>query len=234
MKIIATLVALIIINGAFAQEDKYVIIDRSDYEKKKEKEIKLNDNIQVYKFAPLNMFAGEILFGYERQINKKSSFDVELGPTISKIGLGFQMHGGTAFEPDIQDVSGMGVVTGISFRYYPLDETEALNRFYVAPQFRFKVYNHGVQDVGGFLPEVQKGNQVNSNFYFNFGYQVWLSKTFSLDMYCGTGIGMRTERDYYVETVFVNNQWEYQWVELNGSGARYLFQLGLKVGIGAE
>ena len=234
MKTIAALVALIIINGAFAQEDKYVIIDRSDYDKKRKKEIVLNDNIQVYKFAPLNMLAGEILFGYERQVSRKASFDVELGPTISKIGYGFEMHGGTSFEPEIHDVSRMGIVTGVSFRYYPLDETEALNRFYVAPQFRFKLMNHGVVDEGGFLPEMQRGNQVNSNFYFNFGYQMWISKTFSLDMYVGSGIGMRTERDYYAESVFVNNNWEYQWVELNGSGARYLFQLGLKIGIGAE
>lgn len=234
MKILAAIVTGILSFASIAQEE-VIIIDRSklNYTKPK-KEVRFNENIQVIKFAPLNMLGGEILFGYERQLNAKGSFDVELGPTISKIGFGITTHYGGGFEPQIDELSGMGVVFGVSYRYYPLDETEALNRFYVAPQFRYKLLNHKVQDFSEFVPGIQKGNQTNANFLFNFGYQAWLSETFAMDMYIGLGIGMRTETDWYSEQYYEDNTWKYRWVETYGSGARYLLNAGIKVGIGSK
>lgn len=233
MKIVSVVLTVLLSAGAFAQEE-IIIIDRSKVDYRKNKEVKFNDNIQVFKFAPLNLLAGEIAFGYERQLGVKGSFDLELGPTISKIGFGIDSHLGNSYEPQIGESSGMGVVFGIGYRYYPLDETEALNRFYVSPVFRYKVYNHTVQDYSGFVPGVQRGNQTNANFSFNFGYQTWASETFCLDFYMGVGIGMRTERDYFSESFFENNEWKYRWVENNQSGARYLLTAGIKVGIGSK
>ncbi len=233
MKLIAASITALIAFTSFSQEE-VVIIDRSKSSFKQKREVNYNDNVQAVKFAPLNLLAGEILFGYERQLSEKGSFDVELGPTISKIGFGINSHFGNAIEPQVDEISGMGLVFGIAYRYYPLDETQALNRFYVSPQFRFKQMNHKVQDFSGILTDVKRGNQVNTNFYFNFGYQFWPSKTFAMDLYAGIGIGMRTEQDFYSETFFNGTDWEYRWQEINSSGARYLFQLGLKIGIGSE
>lgn len=233
MKLFAATATLLLVFTSFSQ-DEVIIIDRSKPNFKQKREIKYNDNVQVVKFAPLNLLAGEILFGYERQLSEKGSFDVELGPTISKVGFGIDSHFGNAIEPDVDELSALGIVFGVAYRYYPLDETQALNRFYVSPQFRFKQMNHNVQDFSGILTDVKRGNQVNTNFYFNFGYQFWPSKTFAMDLYAGIGIGMRSERDYYSEAFFNGNDWEYRWQEVNASGARYLFQLGLKIGIGSE
>ena len=237
MRTLATFLATLLIASSSIAQDEVIIIDRSKseiFKSRKPRGIRLNENTQVVKFAPLNLLAGEILFGYERQHGVKGSLDFELGPTISKIGFGFNSHWVDASLPSEHDISGLGVVSGVSYRYYPLDETEALNRFYVAPQFRFKAMNHKVQDINGFVPGVQRGTQMNSNFFFNFGYQSWLSSTFSMDFYMGFGIGMRTERDYDLVTVFQDNEWVYDWSETNSSGAVYVFQLGLKVGIGSE
>lgn len=220
-------------SAIFAQ-DEIIVIDRSKSKGDSQREIKKNENSQVYKFAPLNLFDGEILFGYERQLTAKGSFDVELGPTISKVSTGVPGHIGNSMEPSIGESSGMGIVTGVAYRYYPLDGTEALNRFYVSPQFRFKVYNHTVQDYSGFIPDVKRGNETMANFFFNFGYQSWLSKTFSLDFYLGVGIGNYTSRDFYAVSYYNGTEWEYNWEQEDNSGARYVLNAGIKVGIGAK
>lgn len=233
MKLVVSLFALLITSSSFAQEE-IVIIDRSKSRYKTQRDFKRNENTQVYKFAPLSLFDGEILFGYERQLTAKGSFDVELGPTISKISFGIPGHIGNSFEPVAGESSGMGIVLGAAYRFYPLDETEALNRFYVSPQFRFKVYNHTVQDYSGFIPDVVKGQETMANFFFNFGYQSWLSSTFSLDFYFGVGIGQYNSRDYFAETFFNGADWDYRWVENNRSGARYVLNAGIKMGIGSK
>jgi hypothetical protein len=233
LKSILACAILLSIGTSYAQEE-VIIIDRKDYKRKREKNIRLNENTQVFKFAPLNLLAGEINFGYERQMSKKGSVDIELGPTISKIGFGLNSHLANDFEPNINEMSSMGFVTQIGYRYYPLDETEALNRFYVSPVYRFKLMNHKVQDASNFVPGVQKGNYVRNNFFFNFGYQSWLSSSFSIDFYAGFGIGMHSSRDWYSTSVFQNNDWVYEWREDYRSGATYVFNAGIKVGIGAQ
>ena len=235
MKLASVLIFASFAFGAIAQQE-VVIIDKGEIKNyKKEREIKLNDNIQVYKFAPLNMITGEINFGYERQVSQKGSLDFEIGPTISKIGFGVNSHiidpiGG---EPQQNEVGGMGVVLAMGYRFYPLDETEALNRFYVSPVVKYKLLNHKVEDLSGTLNSVSGANSM-LNFYFNFGYQVWAAKKFSIDFYGGLGIGYQNVRDYYLTTVYNGIGWEYNWQQTGGSGARYVFNTGIKVGIGAE
>jgi hypothetical protein len=233
MKSFTFLLSILVVGFSIAQEE-VIIIDRSKSRLKTEREIRKIENIQVYKFAPLSMLDGEILFGYERQLTAKGSFDVELGPTISQIGFGVNGHIGNSFEPEVGAQSGLGIVLGAAYRYYPLEETEALNRFYVSPQFRYKLYNHTVQDYSGFISDVARGNEAMANFFFNVGYQTWMSNTFSLDFYFGVGIGHYSSRDYYAESIFNGNDWEYRWQETVSSGARYVLNAGVKVGIGSK
>ncbi|PWL27730.1 MAG: hypothetical protein DCO96_10525 [Fluviicola sp. XM-24bin1] len=233
MKLFSCLTALLITSSIFAQ-DEIIIIDRSKARIKAQREIKNNENTQVYKFSPLSLFDGEILFGYERQLTSKGSFDVELGPTLSKISFGIPGHYGNSFEPSLGQTSAMGFVAGVAYRYYPLDGSESLNRFYVSPQFRYKIYNHTVEDYSGFMDGTQRGNETMANFFFNFGYQSWLSETFSLDFYFGMGIGNYSSRDYYWENFFNGNDWEFRWIEQRTSGARYVLNAGIKVGIGSK
>lgn len=233
MKLLVALSALLITSSVFSQEE-IVIIDRSKPTYKTQRDFSRNENIQVYKFSPLSLFDGEILFGYERQLTAKGSFDVELGPTLSKISFEVPGHIGNSLMPAPGETGGMGVVLGAAYRYYPLDETEALNRFYVSPQFRFKVYNHSVQDYSGLITDVARGNETMANFFFNIGYQSWLSSTFSIDYFFGVGIGQYTSRDYNAESYFEGNEWQHRWIEVNRSGARYVLNAGIKVGIGSK
>lgn len=221
--------------SSYAQEE-IIIVDRKNYKQpRKEREIKLNENIQVIKFAPLNMLAGEINFGYERQFGQKGSIDIEVGPTISNIGFGLNSH---IYDPygsnNTTAISSLGFLIGAGFRYYPLDETEALNRFYVSPVLKYKLMNTNYEDLSEILTDTRTGKKSMMNFYFNFGYQTWLSKSFSIDLFCGFGIGMHSESTFYTTQVFQQNEWVSTWQENSVSGAVYVGNIGLKVGIGSK
>lgn len=235
MKMFKSLLAFVVLlssTGVFAQEE-IIVIDRKDF-RKKEKEIRLNDNTRVIKFAPLHLLAGEINFGYEHQLSQKGSIDLELGPTISQIGLGINNHFVDPFNPSIAERSALGAVIGVGYRYYPLDKTEALNRFYISPTLRLKWMNTLYEDPAGLLQGSQRGGITKANFTFNFGYQVWASESFAMDFYMGFGIGLRGERWYSFDQTFQNNEWSYNWIEHNTSGAVYVGNMGIKVGIGSK
>lgn len=234
LKSLCSIVLLMATISSYAQ-DEVIIIDRNNYRQpRKERQLKLNDNIQVFKFSPLKMLIGEINFGYERQIGQKGSIDLEVGPTISQIGIGIESHLVDPFNPSAVQSGALGLVLGAGVRYYPLDETEALNRFYVSPVLKYKLMNTLYEDASGIITDTRKGSKSMMNFYFNFGYQVWLSKSFSLDFYAGFGIGMHTETTYFTTSEFVNNEWIYGWEEDIASGAVYVGNIGVKVGIGAK
>ncbi|MFT5779962.1 MAG: hypothetical protein ACI837_002922 [Crocinitomicaceae bacterium] len=218
--------------SGFAQND-IVIIDRGagKFQASRKKAIKLNDNISAIKFTPTQMLAGELNFSWEHQLSKKSSIELSAGPTISKISLGLNTH---IFDNNgTTETSGIGVFGELGFRYYPLDETEALNRFYVSPVIKFRQYNFGVEDpLSDIAPT--KGSKVQLNFLFNFGYQLWASKSFSLDFFGGMGLGMQNYNTAYLESVWVNNEFEFNWVESTYKEARFVFTTGLKIGIGQK
>lgn len=219
--------------AGYSGAQEVIIIDKGDKVKTK-KEIKLNDNIQVIKFAPLNLMIGEINFGYERQTSLKGSVDFEIGPTISKVGFGLDNHYIDPWgAPTEVENSGLGFFLSAGYRFYPLDETEALNRFYVSPVLKYKLLNYSISDISENLANTH-ASETRLNFYFNFGYQVWVAKSFSMDMYCGFGIGYLDVRDYNAIYEYVDNDYQYRWDENFSSGAVYVGNIGLKIGIGKE
>ena len=233
MKAICSLLLLFFIGiTSFAQEE-IIIIDRGKNKReKRSSEPRLIENTGAVKFSPLQMFVGEINFGYERQLSAKSSFEVELGPTISEIRFGqVNTHVVPWGQPTAIQESEVGFHGSIAYRHYPLDQTEALNRFYVSPIMKYRLYNFGVSDPSNMLPRMS-GNDNQMIFLFNFGYQLWASNSFGFDFFLGMGIGTQAYKTYYPESEFVNNDWQYTWVESFDSGARYYFSGGLKVAIG--
>jgi hypothetical protein len=232
LKTICSVVLLMATVSTYAQ-DEVIIIDRKNYKQSKNRDIKQNDNTQIIKFSPLQLLAGEINLGYERQISKKGSIDLELGPTISNIGFGLNNHFIDPFNPSAIEKGALGFVAAVGYRYYPLDETEALNRFYVSPVLKFKLMNSIFEDGSGIMTDTQRGSRTMTNFFFNFGYQMWLAKSFSLDFFAGFGIGLHQETTFYTTQVFKDNTWVNEWQEINNSGSVYVGNIGIKIGIGS-
>lgn len=232
--ILSTVAAvLVVVTSGIAQQEIVVIKQGSRYKREK-KEIRLNDNTSIVKFCPTQLLVGEINFSFEKQLSKHTSFEIGAGPTISNIALGevgnhfVNPSGGFAYQ-----TSKLGMFVEAAYRYYPLDETEALNRFYLSPVMKFRVMNFGLEDPSAQLPSTQ-GSDIRFNFAMNIGYQWWLSKSFSLDLFCGLGIGYQEVSSYFAESVFVDQNWVTQWTDNSRSGARYVFNFGVKVGIGKK
>ena len=231
--IFTAIAAVLMFTQTGIAQDELIIVDRGSRRETEKKPLRLNENTSVVKFSPTQMFVGEINFSYERQTSKYSSFEVSLGPTISNIALGnVQSHiidpWGYSYR-----TSRMGAFGEVAYRYYPLDQTEALQAFYISPLLKVKMMNFGIVDGTGLLPDT-KGSDLRASFALNVGYQWWMSKSFCMDFYAGMGIGYQQLKDSYVSTEFIDPNWVSVWKPSNSTGARYVFNFGFKVGIGQE
>lgn len=219
-----------------AQEEKIFVIDRGDRGRTRpQKEQKLVDNDHVLKFSPLQMVMGEINVGFEKKIDEMSSFEFELGPTLSEVGftVNDNHYADPWGNPSQGRNTGLGVFGSVGYRFYPMDNTMVLNRFYVSPVFKYRLYNFSLIDYSKTLDD-QKGSENQAIFTFNFGYQKWLSDHFSLDMFAGLGLAYEGHKTYYVNSVYDGNigNYVYSWKENNYNGVRFAFTMGVKVGIG--
>jgi hypothetical protein len=222
--------------SGMAQEEKIIVIDRGVRGRTKpQKEQKLVDNDHVLKFSPLQMVMGEINLGFEKKMNEMSSLEFELGPTLSEVG--FTVNEYHYYDPwgypSQSRNTGVGFFGSVGYRFYPMDNTMVLNRFYVSPVFKYRLYNFQLRDFSGILDD-QKGSENQAMFTFNFGYQKWLSDHFSLDMFAGFGLAFEGHDTYYLNSVYDGNTgtYIYNWEENNFNGVRFAFTMGVKVGIG--
>jgi hypothetical protein len=220
----------------WAQEEKIIVIDRGDRGRmKRPKEQKLVEAESLIKFSPLQMVMGEVNFGYEKRINELSSIEFELGPTLSEVGLTVtDNHYGTdPFGNTTNRATRAGLFGSVGFRFYPMDNTLVLNKFYVSPVFKYRLYNFFVEDYSDNLARV-KGSENQAMFTFNFGYQKWLSDHFSLDMFGGMGLCFESHKDFNMVALYDGNTglYNYSWQENVYSGVRLAFTAGVKIGIG--
>ena len=234
--ILSTIAAmLVVVTSGIAQQELVIIEQGGGRYQRAKKPIRMNENTSVFKFTPTQLLAGEINFSFEKQVSKNSSFEIGAGPTISNISIG-DNGGNHYFDPFYggsyaYETSALGMFFEAGYRYYPLDETEALNRFYLSPVLKFKMMNFGLEDASGVL-SAQKGSDMRMNFAFNIGYQLWMSKTFAMDFYAGLGIGYQQYETYFPEATYVDPEYTYAWRKNAYSQARYVFNFGVKVGIG--
>lgn len=193
------------------------------------KQPRLNENTMVFKFSPLQMIVGELNFGFEAQTSKKTSVEVELGPTLSQVGFA-----GIKFEDsgeNVSESSDLGVFGSFGFRYYPLDKTEALNRIYISPVLKFRLYNSKLRELSGNLSDIRETN-MQAKFLFNFGYQLWASKSFAFDFFIGTGFGYRQITSYKAIVVYENFENNYVWDRTVSESPQFVMNLGVKIGLG--
>src|SRR6218665_658629 len=77
-----------------AQEEEKIVYVHTNRGPRNTREYKTVDLYDVYKFDAVQLVTGQILFGYEHRLGQKTSFEVELGPTISNVGLNVGHLGG--------------------------------------------------------------------------------------------------------------------------------------------
>jgi hypothetical protein len=191
----------------------------------------------VVKFSPSKLMRGQILFSYERKIAEQASLEVSFGPAISNVSPFNLDHlfdnGSNATENSL-----LGFAVSAAARYYPLEDKDALEGFYISPIFGFNQLNYlysepNVFGSGNGLEDV-RGNSKRSSFAFVFGTQKWLSNSFSIDMYIGSGLRNLNSKTYFIDYITdpVTFNTTTKWVEQNSSDVQWFITGGVKVGIG--
>lgn len=219
---------------AFSQDERVVIVrresGRSNHKPKPERDI---DNYNAFKFDPLRMAIGELNFSWEHRLDDHTTFEVELGPTISNLGgnRGYFIEGDA--YGDYRVNSQMGVLASAAVRYYPLEDSKAMNKLYISPRIKYRNYNSSYSSSMSGISD-QNGSSNEFIFSFNVGYQQWLSHNFAFDYYIGAGIGSYRGNQYFLSESYDGNtnMWSYQWKEQTARYARFIGVIGVKVTVG--
>lgn len=232
-KTLTALFALFLFLG-HAQEEKIIIMDMGRKKDRSNQNRKLVDADHVFKFSPLQMMVGEINIGLEKRVDEMSSIEFEIGPTLSKVGLVVSNnHYNPLSSGSSGETTSLGFFGSVGYRFYPMDNTVVLNRFYVSPIFKYRLYRMNMVDYTDML-EDRNGSEGHAMFMFNFGYQHWLSDHFSLDFFGGLGLVYENHNKYYTQSIYDGNTgtYTYSWAEDKYDGVRVGLSMGLKVGIG--
>ncbi len=230
-----TLLAFLLLSQiapSFAQEEEKIVYVHTNRGPRNEREYKTVNVTNVYKFDPVQMLTGQILFGIEHYMSEKSTIEFEVGPTISNVGINIG-HLGSNSSGD----SRMGIASTLAFRYYPSDDTPAPNKFYVGPKIEFRNYNYLYQATDMYGEPISgqyKGYENYFRFMFNFGKQYWLSSTFSMDVYGGLGIGNISSKSSQVSHEYNYQTQTYEDVVVTryNTDAMVMAEFGVKFGIG--
>ena len=198
--------------------------------KKEEKYQKINDLKTIVKYDPLRLLTGEIAFSVERKTGLNTSFEIELGPTISEVRPFNVDHLGSTQS---STKSSLGGFASIGYRFYPA--RGAFRGIYISPKIKYKlmttIYEAPYGETSDFL-----GDKSQGTFMFNFGIQTWATSNFSFDFYTGLGLGFANKVTAYQTSVYDNqtNTNTYSWVRKSDNYSTLVFNLGVKIGIGFE
>ena len=197
-------------------------------ESKEEKAQKVSELKSVFKYDPLRLLVGEVAFSYERKTGVNSSFEFELGPTISEVKPFNSNHYGFG-SSNVK--SGIGGFASIGYRYYPVKGT--FSGIYISPKIKYKMMNSIYQDASGTIGDFLSTRNQGS-FMFNFGVQKWASSKLSFDFYTGVGIGFNNQVYPYQSTIYnyQTNTNSYSWSAKTENYTSLFFNLGVKIGIG--
>lgn len=216
---------------SLAQDEKEIVYVHTN-RGRAPREYKTVDFYNVYKFDMTAMLTGQYKLGYERRISQKSSLEFELGATLSNVGIQVGHLGVSNGE------SRLGGTVTAAWRYYPLDEVAAFNKFYVSPKVSFRNYNSEYIQYDAFgyptTESGQKGYENMTRFMLVLGKQCWISSTFSLDFYAGLGLG--NTRSKYKATNYLYDQNTQTYLPYTqtyvSNNSNVVFECGLKLGIG--
>lgn len=193
-------------------------------------------NKWAVKLTPTQLIMGELNLSVEFKTSKRTSMDIDFGPTLSQVGFGGMTW--EDYDPDQPSTTydlykdgSVGYFGALGFRYYPLTKTQSLNRLYIQPQVKYRVYRTIVGEESGLWNEVISTN-TQYKFLFNLGYVLWASQNFGFEFYTGAGLGYREVQKYQPYTVTNGSDISYEWWQGVDREPQILLNFGIKVLIG--
>lgn len=172
----------------------------------KSKDSKIEKN--VFKVSLFELASGDFPIYYERVLGKKISIEGSAGITFGDYFGGLLSD--NYYSPLSENVdSKYGYSLSISFRFYPI---EALEEFYIAPEFKYRKYNWDRE--AEFFPDYEPfydvRNVSESRVYnmprISFGYAFFYDTNLSFDYYLGIGMNTPTERLFDTELLKVQEE----------------------------
>lgn len=154
-----------------------------------------HDRKYIIKYAPLQIFFGEVPFSFEHAFSNRMSYEVTLGPSLSNFGVSADRFGfkGNKFIR-AHDITKVGVVASAAFRFYPLAKGNAPKGFFVSPELKYRLFRLQYNEIenGAFQMGTNVRNMNHFIVRFNVGYQFIMRNTLAMELFAGFGFNSRS------------------------------------------
>jgi len=199
--------------GLYAQE-----YDRGDY-----------IGANALKFAPMQVFAGELHFAYERRILTQISIEVCGGPTFWRRNSYELPRFDNFIMPNdpVQTENQNGWFLSVAPRFYLISVVgTAPKGLYLSPEFKLRNSNtvYKTETLGS---QVSRLNEFTTKFIS--GYQFVFGRHFAMDLFFGLGFGTDFETDYHIDA-YTTSPVTYGWRKVSDTNFRLVGAFGAKLG----
>lgn len=175
----------------------------------------------AFKIDPLTIVSGDMPIFLEYKLKEQFSIELGFGFTTSQFNLlNIEMMENAPSD----EQAPLGFSIRINPRYYLPNYDEAINGYYISPQFLYRKYNSLYETGGNVLTPDLKLQRTQTDFKLVFGFQNIEDYAFLLDYYIGVGI-RKTNKD----VVSIDNSNNYKVSNLDVMSPS--FTLGVKVGL---
>lgn len=213
------------------------------------------DTVRVGKrlfYAPKNalkvdgfqVLYGDIVFAYERAFAYNNSFEVEVGPTISMIGMNrlqflgssvikIPHYGSNVNNPAEQ---AYGFLMSVGYKKYILDDLPSMNGLFIAPRLKFRNYNNksNFEVYNPAYTKWYKNNLYQGLFTIDIGMAHFFKSGFGIEYFSSLGITVNKLRyNYYSEKYDdLTGNWNSSVQQNSKSFTNIAFNFGVKLFIG--
>lgn len=149
----------------------------------------LGGKITRIKVNPLLVISGDMPIYVEREIGKKTSVEISGGVTYDNIFSDLLEE--SKYEMNTTKEGKHGVSASAALRYYPAEGGDKLERYYFAPEVRFRHYTSTLVKCDDFQLNVPQSRNI-ADFKLVMGYLNYIGDNVFVDFY--SGIGMRNKQ----------------------------------------
>lgn len=191
----------------------------------------------------LKILSGDVIFAYEHVFNFNNAIEIEIGPTISMIGLNRMRFLGMQKKiPNYTPTSSStrdgttGFLLSLGYKKYLLDGYPGLNGVFIEPRIKYRNYNTK-NDFTAYNPadtKTYKDRLHQCLITMDTGMDHYFKNGFGVEYYMSLGLALNSFRynNYYESYDDLTQTWNSGVKESKFSFVNISFSLGLKLFVG--